>query len=100
MTKAELLLISKLLDEASQLFANHGCNDMDAKTLDSLGLDDDGKRAMTRAYTVYNSPSGDDTAEFDALNSMEQLFEFYRLPDYAWFGFMAHRAGAEAKGAK
>lgn len=93
MNKADLLLTAKLLD----LAGDHFCNDMDADILDGLGLDDDGKRAMAREYTAYNCPDGSETADFDLMTPREQLSEFYRLPDYAWFGLMQHKAEAAAQ---
>jgi len=36
MTKQILLIASKLLDQASEQFSNHGCNDLDKEVLEAI----------------------------------------------------------------
>ena len=88
MTKKECAFAALLMQMAADEFVVHGCNDTDAKMLDSIGLTDEEKVCLVEQYRAYNG----DIQECECA----RVGDFYRIPDFAWMGFFAHLLASEA----
>ena len=87
MTKGEKKLVANLLNAASDVFGNHGCNDFDlAEVIPSV-------RERNRLVREMHEWNGD-PEEYYALKAGEAD---YRMPDFALFAFLAYKIEHENK---
>ena len=77
MTKKEAILTSKILEEASDLFAGRMCNDVDDSFYDGWTLEE--RRIFIKEYHEWNG----DPEEYDE--------NFLHLPDFAIMSFLAYK---------
>lgn len=80
--KHELLLASRLMSMAAEVFSNHGCND----TPDELfaGISRTEMKKMAEAFEMYNSQGRDEVRAFKHIG------------DSCWMSYLAFRLTEEA----
>lgn len=83
MTQKERELASTMLEMASEVFGNHGCNDMDEDVWD--GWTEKQRQKFVKEYHEFNG----DPEEYDP--------DFLELPDYAVMEFLAHKLLEDGK---
>lgn len=82
LNEKEKQLAAYWLDEASDMYGNHGCNDVEEKVWD--GWTKEERQQFVKEYHEYNG----DPEEFDP--------NFLHLPDFAIMGFLAHKLRVSA----
>ena len=77
--KKLLKLAVLLLNEMSNHYGNHGCNDMDQEILARCRFNEKEKADLSRDFDAWNENEPGDYHEFD------------RIPDFEWMDFIADR---------
>jgi hypothetical protein len=84
MTKKERRLAANLLRLASDQFCNHGCNDLDKKTIAAAGFTDEEATQFAREYCEWN---GDP----------DWPKHFHQMQDFALMDFLAYKLEQETE---
>jgi len=79
MKSYELTLAAKLLKQASHVFGNHGCNDVDTEMVNHISEEE--KIELEQGFNRWNCPSGEP----------DQYCPFSSIPDFALMSYMGHR---------
>ena len=92
MTRAELILASRLLDEAASQFHEHGCNDMDPEYFEDLTEED-----MEELESGYNAWKNGETGETcgDPEGDYTQI---RNIGDDMWMAYLAAVIGRKEQG--
>lgn len=88
LTKAELALISQLLEMASDEFSNHGCNDF------KLPATEENKALMSRMIETSFDECDQEEALQDIIDAKDEIFTV----DSMLMGYFARRCAQLAKG--
>jgi len=83
LTKAELILASRLLDSASDEFSNHGCNDMSSSMFKGIS-----KVELDELVEAFNAANPDE--DEDDPRPIESI------GDWVWMSFLSDRLKAAA----
>lgn len=81
MTNTEKIIAAKFLEEASNAFSYHGCNDVSSEFYEGISKEEVEK--LTTDYNHWNS-----TDRYDDC-------EPYHVPDFALMSFLAHKLKQE-----